>query len=100
MEMHAKKLVVILCEAALEAALIEDAERLGAHGHTIVDARGCGRRGVRAAHWDADRSIRMEIICDAATAEAIIAHVHQRYFNDYAMSLFVADIGVLRPDKF
>ena len=27
-------------EAALEPALIADVERLGAHGYTIVDARG------------------------------------------------------------
>jgi len=100
MEMYAKKLVVILCEAALESALIDDSERLGAHGYTIVDARGGGRHGVRGASWDADRSIRMEIICDAATAEAIVAHLRDRYFANYAVTVFTADIGVLRPEKF
>jgi nitrogen regulatory protein P-II 2 len=100
MQLHPKKLVVILCEAVLEPLLVADCERLGAHGHTVMDARGGGRRGARAATWDADRSIRMEVICDDATAGAIIDHVHARYFANYAMTVFAADIGVLRADKF
>jgi nitrogen regulatory protein P-II 2 len=100
MQLHPKKLVVILCEAVLEPMLVADCERLGAHGYTVMDARGGGRRGARAATWDADRSIRMEVICDDATASAIIEHVHQRYFVNYAMTVFAAEIGVLRADKF
>lgn len=100
MQMHSKTLVVILCEAALEAALIADSERLGAHGYTIVDARGGGRRGVRSAAWDADRSIRMEIICDAITARNIVTHVHKEYFANYAMTVYTAEVGVLRAEKF
>ena len=100
MTLHPKKLVVLVCEAVLEPQLVADCERLGAHGYTVMDARGGGRRGARAATWDADRSIRMEVICDEPTAEAIVAHVHARYFAHYAMTVFVADIGVLRADKF
>lgn len=100
MQMHPKKLLVIVCEAALESALIADSQRLGAHGYTVLDARGGGSRGVRSASWDADRSIRMEIICDPAVAEAIVAHVRERYFEHYAMTLYTADIGVLRAEKF
>lgn len=100
MTMHPKKLVVMLCEAVLEPLLIADSERLGAHGYTISDVRGGGGRGVRSAAWDADRSIRMEIICEAHVADAIVAHVHDRYFAHYAMTVFTADVGVLRPQKF
>ena len=100
MTMHPKQLVVILCEAVLEPALIDDCERLGAHGYTIGDARGGGSRGRRGATWEADRSIRMEVMCDAATAEAIVGHLHQRYFAHYAMTVYTASIGVLRPEKF
>ncbi len=100
MTLHPKTLVVMLCEAVLEPQLIADCQRLGAHGYTIADARGGGTRGVRAATWDADRSIRMEVICDEATAAAIVEHVHRQYFAHYAMTLYTADIGVLRPQKF
>lgn len=98
--LHPKTLLVMVCEAVLEPQLIADCERLGAHGYTVMDVRGGGRRGPRAATWDADRSIRMEVICDAVTAQAIVDHVQASYFANFAMMVFTADIGVLRPEKF
>lgn len=100
MNTHALKLVVMVSEAALEKPLCADMKRLGARGYTVVDARGAGRSGERGAHWDEDRSIRMEVVCDGGTAEAIMAHVQHTYFQHYAMTVYVIDIGVLRRDKF
>ena len=100
MHTHARKLVVIITESALESLLVKDVLALGAHGYTISDVRGGGRPGTREAAWEADRNIRLEIICDDATAGAISEHVRQRYARNYATTIFVADIGVLRPEKF
>jgi hypothetical protein len=74
--------------------------RIGAHGYTVSDVRGQGSHGARSALWGADRSIRMEILCDQATSRAILTHVEERYFRNFAMVVFEADVGVLRPDKF
>lgn len=95
-----RKLLTIITEAALESVLIKDLERLGVRGYTITDARGKGSRGVRSAAWDASSNIRIEVVCDAATAEAIAAHLQARYYENYAMILFVSDVAVLRPEKF
>jgi hypothetical protein len=95
-----RKLLTVITEAALEQELIRDIERLGAHGYTITEARGKGQRGARDAGWDASRNIRLEALCDAATAEAIAAHLQQTYYANYAMILFLTDVAVLRPDKF
>ncbi|MFO1320853.1 MAG: transcriptional regulator [Burkholderiales bacterium] len=100
MQTHPRKLVVIITEAALESVLVKDVQRLGAHGYTISDVRGGGRHGAREAAWEADRNIRMEVICDDSTAGAIAEHVRSQYAMNYATTLFVADIGVLRPEKF
>lgn len=100
MHTHARKLVVIITESALESLLVKDVLALGAHGYTISDVRGGGRHGAREAAWEADRNIRMEIICDDVIAAAIADHVRQRYALNYATTIFVADIGVLRPEKF
>lgn len=100
MQTHPRKLVVIITEAAVESMLVKDVQRLGAHGYTISDVRGGGRHGAREAAWEADRNIRMEVICDDPTASAIAEHVRERYALNYATTLFVADIGVLRPEKF
>jgi nitrogen regulatory protein PII len=95
-----RKLLTIITEAALESVLIKDLERLGVRGYTITDARGKGSRGVRSSAWDASSNIRIEVVCDAATAEAIATHLQARYYDDYGMVLFVNDVSVLRPEKF
>ena len=100
MEVHTRKLLTIVTEAALEGTLIRNFERLGAHGYTITDARGTGGRGVRNASWEASGNIRLEVVCDAEKAGAIAAYLQEHDYDDYAMILFVSDVTVLRPEKF
>jgi nitrogen regulatory protein PII len=95
-----RKLLTIITEAALENVLAKDLERLGAQGYTVTDARGKGSRGTRNAAWGESSNIRVEIVCDAATAEAIASHLQARYYENYAMILFVSDVAVLRLEKF
>lgn len=100
MQTHAKKLVVIIAEAAVERNLIRDARAFGAHGYTIHDVRGGGDRGDREASWEADGSIEMKVICDEAVADRLAQHVLATYAPNFAVTLFVADVGVFRPQKF
>lgn len=95
-----RKLVVIFTESALEPALSRDVLALGAHGYTVTDARGKGSRGVRDATWEADRNIRMEVVCDDATAPRIAEALREKYYEHYAMTLYITDVAVLREDKF
>lgn len=97
---HAKKLLVIISEAALEKQLVRDARRFGALGYTIYDVRGGGETGERQAQWDADRLVEMKIICDESVAARLAEHVLQTYAQNYAVTLFTADVGVFRPQKF
>jgi hypothetical protein len=100
MTTHPRKLVVIITEGALEHMLSRELISLGAHGYTIMDVRGRGSRGARESAWEADRNIRVEVICDEAVAQRIATAMQEKYYDNYAMTLFVADIGVLRPQKF
>lgn len=97
---EARKLVTIVTEAAIERRLVDDLKLLGAHGYTISDVRGSGSRGVRSAGWEASTNIRVEVVCDPGTAEAIAAHLRSNYYDDFAMIFFSSDVGVLRPGKF
>lgn len=100
MESFTRKLLTIVTEAALETVLVQDVERLGAHGYTITDARGKGHRGARSAGWQTDANIRLEVVCNEPTAETIAAYVRDHYYENYAMILFISDVSVLRPEKF
>ena len=98
--MHARKIVVIIAEGALEKVLVKEILALGAHGYTVTDVRGGGRHGPREAAWEADRNISIEVICDETVAGRIAERVQQKYMANYATTLYVGDIGVLRPEKF
>jgi nitrogen regulatory protein PII len=100
MNAYLRKLLTIITESAIEHVLAEDLERLGAQGYTVSDVRGKGRRGVRSSAWPPSGNIRIEVVCDAATAAAIADRLRQKYYDDYAMILFISDVSVLRPEKF
>jgi hypothetical protein len=100
MPLEHRKLLTIVTEAALEHELVREIERLGAHGYTITDARGKGGRGIRNAGWKLSANIRIEVVCAADTAHAIVDELRERYYDNYAMILFIGDVEVLRPEKF
>ncbi len=100
MTTHGRKLLVVITEAALERQLISDARKFGAHGYTITEVHGGGERGEREAQWEADRSIEIKVICDDLVAERLAQHVLASYAANYAVTIFTADVGVYRPQKF
>ena len=100
MDAHIRNLLTVICEAALEKKLVADLEQLGAPGWTISDARGRGGRGVRSAGWDTEGNIRVEIICTRDIAERIAGHLQARYYANYAMVCYLAQVEVLRAEKF
>jgi nitrogen regulatory protein P-II 2 len=97
---HPKQLLVIIAEAALEKNLVRDARQFGAHGYTITEVRGGGERGEREARWEADRSIEIKVIAEAAVAERLARHVLATYAPHYALTMFTTDVGVFRAEKF
>jgi hypothetical protein len=95
-----RKLLTVITEQALERRLIECIKAEGARGYTLTEARGAGTRGVRSADFEKGGNIRLEIICEDSVARRIADVLHRKYFNDFAMVLYLLDVEVLRPDKF
>jgi len=100
MQQYTRRMVTLVTEALLERSLIAELEALGVRGFTITDARGKGSRGTRQSDWGQAGNIRVEVICDPALAERIADRVRERFYDHYAMILFMQDVDVLRPDKF
>jgi hypothetical protein len=100
MEQFPRRLLTVVTEAVLERELIAELEALGVRGYTITDARGKGGRGRRLSDWAQEGNIRVEIVCEPALAERVAQRLRERYYDHYAMILFLQDVSVLRPDKF
>ncbi len=97
---HPKTLLVIVAEAVLEKALINDARARGAHGWTVTEVHGAGRSGVREGAWEADRTIELKLICDEAVADAVAEHVVATYARHYSVTLYFSPVAVLRPERY
>jgi len=97
---YPRKLLTIVTEAVLEDQICKELKELGATGYTVTDARGSGSRGKRDAGWSSVGNVRIEVVCEEAVAERISIMLQRRYYEDYAMIIFVSDVAVLRPDKF
>ncbi len=100
MEHFPRRLLTIVTEAVLERELVAEFQSLGVRGYTITDARGRGSRGTRQSDWAQDGNIRVEIVCDSTVADRVVARLRERYYDHYAMILFLQDVSVLRPEKF
>lgn len=95
-----RTLLTVITEAVIEQSLLRDLEKQGVRGYTVSDARGRGSRGVRDAAWDEVANIRIEVICQRAQAELLLAHIQDQYYADYAMVAFLVEIEILRGEKF
>lgn len=97
---HPKILLVIVAEAVLERNLVRDARELGAQGWTLSEVHGAAPEGVREGAWEADRTIEMKVICDAAVADAIADRVLASYAPHYSVAMYFSTVEVLRLDRF
>ena len=100
MEQFPRRLLTIVTEAVLERELLAEFDALGVRGYTITDARGKGGRGRRQSDWTQQGNIRIEIVCDSALAEQVATRLRERYYEHYAMIIFMQDVFVLRAGKF
>lgn len=93
------KLVTIVAEPVLEDRLVAEVHELGARGHTVTPSHGSGSRGMRASD-PPGAGVRIEVVASEAVADRILEHVATRWFPHYAVIAFVADVQVVRGEKY
>jgi hypothetical protein len=99
MERKQVVLVTVVAESVLEHRLIRDLESAGSKGWTVTESRGRGSRGIRADEFDGD-SIHVESLVPAPVAERFMEVLVRDYFPHYAVVAWMADVSVVRADKF
>jgi nitrogen regulatory protein PII len=94
------KLVVIVCEEAVESLIGPDLLAAGAKGYTVCEARGRGNRGVRDARWSLSSNVRIEILCQEDAALRIMSMIDTKYCDNYGLVMYMLDVQASRADKF
>ncbi len=100
MKEHKTKLVVLVCEEALEPLVLPDFLAAGATGYTVSEVRGRGNRGVRDTRWALSSNVRIETLCSEAVGRQLIELVERKYAAHYGLVIYMADVVVHQPDKF
>lgn len=101
-QLHRKKKIEIVVEAARARAITEMIEDAGAKGYTVVpDVSGKGNRGLRdEAHLsDVFRNKLIIVIAAEEIAERIVEQ-SQALLENYAGIVMVSDVEVVRDEHF
>jgi nitrogen regulatory protein P-II 2 len=100
MHLHSMKLVTIVCEAILEARVVELLQQVGTHGYTAFPVHGSGNQGERSADISEMANVQIQVVVKPAVAEVILNRLKSELFDSFAMVAYETDVRVLRPDKF
>ena len=93
------KLVTIIAETVLEESLCREILELGATGYTVTETHGRGTKGIRTGQVPGE-SVRIEALVSQEAADAIVAHLRERYFEDYAVIAWLEEVEAVRGSKY
>jgi hypothetical protein len=86
------KVVVLICEEALEGLVCVDILEAGAKGYTVGTVRGRGNRGVRDAGWLLSSNVRFEVMCAEDAALRLIEVVERKYAPHYGLIIYMHEV--------
>ena len=99
MRTYPLKLVTIITESVIEHRLTVDLLALGASGFSVVEGRGEGTRHLHASDFPG-ANVRIETVVPPEVADRILAHLADRYFQDYSIIAYQTDVAVVRSEKY
>lgn len=97
--MEKKKLLTLITESHLEHRISDVLTAAGAKGLTITSARGHGPRNERFSDIEGG-SIRVESVMAPEVLTEVLSVLERDYLPDYAVTLWVSDVDVMRPERY
>ncbi|OZA29777.1 MAG: hypothetical protein B7X91_00655 [Hydrogenophilales bacterium 17-64-11] len=94
------KLINIVANVALEDRLVGIADRHGASGYTVLEARGAGSAGLQTGMLEGESNILFMLAVPESKLDEVLADVERLMKRGHHLAAFVTDTEVLRPDKF
>jgi len=95
-----EKLVTIITTDVLEERLISLVKKCGVSGYTIQRARGGGSSGIQSGMLDIDTNITFHVILPSERLSDLLDGMQELIKRRYNLTVYVADVSVLRADKF
>ena len=100
MKLYPVKLLTITCEILAQKNIIEILSKHKITGYTTYEVSGNGARGLRGQGFKNEKNIKIEIIIQEEKLHDVVEEISRTLFANFAIVLYVSDVGVLRPEKF
>ena len=100
MKLYDVKLLTITCEILAQENILEILKNHEITGYTKYEVDGNGSRGLRGQGLKNEKNIKIEIIVREEKLQDIVEEISRTLFANFAIVLYVSNVGVLRPEKF
>jgi len=100
MKLYNVKLLTVTCEILAQKNIIDILKKHEITGYTTFEVDGNGARGLRGQGLKHEKNVKVEVIMKEEKLSDVIEEISRTMFANFAIVLYVSDVGVLRPEKF
>ena len=100
MKLYNVKLLTVTCEILAQKNIIEILKKYDITGYTTYEVEGNGARGLRGQGLKNEKNVKVEVIMREDKLSDIVEEISRTMFANFALVLYVSDIGVVRTEKF
>lgn len=100
MKLYNVRLLTITCEILAQENIIEILKKHKITGYTTYEVDGNGERGLRGQGFKNEKNVKVEVIMREEKLPDVVEEISRTLFPNFAIVLYVSDVGVLRPEKF
>ena len=100
MKLYNVKLLTVTCEILAQKNVIDILTKHNITGYTTYEVKGNGARGLRGQGLKNEKNVKVEVIMQEETLQDVVEEITRTLFTNFAVVLYVSDIGVLRTEKF
>ena len=100
MKLYTVKLLTITCEILAQKNIIEILKNHEITGYTTYEVDGNGTRGLRGQGLQTEKNVKVEVIMREEKLQDVVEEISRTLFANFAIVLYVSDVGVVRTEKF
>ena len=100
MKLYGAKLLTVTCEILAQKNILEILNKHDITGYTTYEVDGNGARGVRGQGLKNEKNVKVEVIMREEKLSDIVEEISRTLFANFAIVLYVTDVGIVRAEKF
>jgi nitrogen regulatory protein PII len=100
MKLYNVKLLTVTCEILAQKNVIDILTKHNITGYTTYEVDGNGTKGLRGQGLKNEKNVKVEVIMQEDKLQDIVEEIARTLFTNFAVVLYVSDVGVLRTEKF